>query len=239
MEGPREVWCARKMLNIVKSFHGLMHAEVRVGLTVTDRFEIRNRLWQGCTLAPTLFNIYFSAMVADWHNRSSGAGVSVLYKHGRKLVGGCTAKSRLSEMRVTESQFADDVAMYATSGDSFESVAAEFVKVVSEWGLTVSTEKTKGMVVGEVLNESDVRPVQVEGGSVDVVQDFTYLGANISRDGEITSEVTRRIDRAARAARAFRCLRVPVFMNKDLSLATKKAVYRAVFLAVLLYGAET
>ena len=71
---------------------------------------------------------------------------------------------------------------------------------------------------------------------MDVVQDFTYLGANISRDGEITSEVTRRI---ARAARAFGCLRVPVFKNKDLSLATKKAVYRAVVLAVLLYGAET
>ena len=52
----------------------------------------------------------------------------------------------------------------ATSRDSFESVAAEFVKVASEWGLTVSTEKTKGMVVGEGLNESDVRPVQVGGG---------------------------------------------------------------------------
>ena len=160
----------------------------------------------------------------------------MLYKHGRKLVGDRTAKSRWSEMRVTESQFADDVALYATSRDSFESVAAEFVKVASEWGLTVSTEKTKGMVVGEGLNESDVRPVQVEGGSVDVVQDFTYLSANISRDGEITSEVTRRI---ARAARAFGCLRVPVFKNKDLSLATKRAAYRAVVLAVLLYGAET
>ena len=82
------------------------------------------------------------------------------------MVGDRTAKSRLSEMRVTESQFADDVALYATSRDSFESVAAEFVKVSSEWGLTVSTEKTKGMVVGEGLNESDVRPVQVESGSV-------------------------------------------------------------------------
>ena len=64
--------------------------------------------------------------------------------------------------------------------------------------------------------------MQVEGGSVDVVQDFTCLGDNISRDGEITSEVTRRI---VRAARAFGCLRVPVFKNKDLSLATKRAVY--------------
>ena len=51
--------------------------------------------------------------------------------------------------------------------------------------------------------------------------------------------MTRRIARAARAARAFGCLRVPVFKNKDLSLATKRAVYRAVVLAVLLYGAET
>ena len=69
-----------------------------------------------------------------------------------------------------------------------------------------------------------------------VVQNFTYLGANISRDGEITNEVTRRI---ARAARVFGCLRVPVFKNKDLSLATKRAVHRAVVLAVLLFGAET
>ena len=118
-----------KMLNVVKSFHEGMHAEVRVGLTVTDRFETWNGLRQGCTLASTLFNIYFSAMVADWLNRSSGAGVSVLYKHGRKLVGYCTAKSRLSEMRITESQFVDDVALYATSWDSFESVAVGFVKM--------------------------------------------------------------------------------------------------------------
>ena len=32
---------------------------------------------------------------------------------------------------------------------------------------------------------------------------------------------------------------MPVFKNRDLSLATKRAVYRAVVLAVLLYGAET
>ena len=157
------------------------------------------------------------------------------YKHGRKLVGDCTAKSRLSEMRVTESQFADDVALYAISWDSFESVAAEFVKLASERGLTVRIEKTKGMVVGVGLNVSHFRPAQVDDGSVDVVQDFTYLGANISRDVEITSDVIGRI---ARAARAFGCLRVPVFKNKDLSLATKRAVYREVVLAVLLYGAE-
>ena len=37
----------------------------------------------------------------------------MIYKYGRKLVGDRTTKSRLSEMRVTESQFADNVALYA------------------------------------------------------------------------------------------------------------------------------
>ena len=46
-----------------------------------------NRLGQGCTLAPTLFNIYISAVVANWRDRYEEVGVSVLYKHGRKLVG--------------------------------------------------------------------------------------------------------------------------------------------------------
>ena len=76
-----------KKLNVVKSSTKGLHAEVRVSLTVTDRFEVRNRLWQGCTLAPTLFNIYFSAMVSNWCNRSSCAGVSVLYSMVRSWLG--------------------------------------------------------------------------------------------------------------------------------------------------------
>ena len=56
------------MLSIIRSFHEGMHAEVRVGSTATDSFEVQNGLRQGCTMAPTLFNIYLSAVVADWRN---------------------------------------------------------------------------------------------------------------------------------------------------------------------------
>ena len=131
MEGPRDMRVPPRMLSIVRSFHEGMHAEVKVGSTITESFEVRNGLRQGCTLAPTLFNIYFSAMVANWHSEYAGAGVSVLYKHGRKLVDNRTAKSRLSEMRVTETQFADDAALYTTSRGIFESTTAGFVKAAS------------------------------------------------------------------------------------------------------------
>ena len=38
-------------------------------------------------MAPTLFNIHFNTIVTRWSSQSGEAGVSILYKHGRKLVG--------------------------------------------------------------------------------------------------------------------------------------------------------
>ena len=101
-----------KMLTIVKQLHEGMQAEVRIGSELSDSFEVKNGLRQGCTLAPTLFNLFFSAVVKCWQVSCPEAGVDVLFSHGRKLVGDRTAKSRLSSVRITESQFADDVALY-------------------------------------------------------------------------------------------------------------------------------
>ena len=221
------------MLQIIKSFHDGMRADVRVGNTSSDSFEVTNGLRQGCTLAPTLFNIYYSVVVSNWRDRCPAAGVNVRFKHGRKLVGDRTAKSRLSLVKVTESQFADDTATYAVSRGVFEHSAREFVCSAKDWGMTVSIEKTKGMVIGRKVAERDVEPIQTESGSIEMVDSFPYLGSIVANDGEVTSELSARI---AKAARAFGCLRKPVFQDSNLSLST---VYRAMVLSVLLYGAET
>ena len=94
---------------------------------------------------------------------------------------------------------------------------AGFVTVAKDWGLIVSTAKTKGMVVGQSVDENDVSPVQVDEGTFDIVDQFTYLGAAISRDGEVTTEVDTRI---AKVARAFGCPRKPIFQDRNLSIAT-------------------
>ena len=57
-----------RMMRIVRSFHEGMKAEVRVGTSHSSSFEVKNGLRQGCTLAPTLFNLYFSAVVASWRD---------------------------------------------------------------------------------------------------------------------------------------------------------------------------
>ena len=83
--------------------------------TVTDSFEVRNGLRQGCTMAPTLFNLYFNAMVIVWYEQCGEIGVPVLYKYGRELVRDRMTKSRLSRVWISESQFADNLALYAVN----------------------------------------------------------------------------------------------------------------------------
>ena len=153
-----------RMLKVVKSFHVGMQAVVRVGATLSDSFEVRNGLRQVCILATTLFNLYFSAVVASWRRGCAEAGADVLFQPGKKLISKRTAKSRLSVVRVTESKFADDVALYTTSRGNLESVAKSFVGKADEWGLTVSIDKMKGLATGANLSEEDIALVQMEGG---------------------------------------------------------------------------
>ena len=90
---PREALCPvlercgvpLRMLKIVKSFHEGMEAEVKIGDKLSDSFQVCNGLQQGCTLASTLFNIYFSAVVASWRSYCAEAGVDMLYVEGRWL----------------------------------------------------------------------------------------------------------------------------------------------------------
>jgi len=44
-------------------------------------------------MASTLFNIYLNVVVTSWCSQSGEAGVPILYKHGRKLMGDRTEKS--------------------------------------------------------------------------------------------------------------------------------------------------
>ena len=102
-------------------------------------------------------------------------------------MGDRTAKSRLQEVRVTESKFADDVEVYVATREMLEEVVGEFVRTAADWSLTVSLEKTKLLTMGKWLKPEDNLPVQLDGG--EIATDFTYLGSNIATDGEVHGEV--------------------------------------------------
>ena len=98
-----------------------------------------------------------------------------------------------------ETQFADDAALYSMSRSGFVASATSVVATARDWGLTVSTTKTKAMIVDQSLHESDMRPVQVDVGGFDIVDSFAYLGSDISWGAG--TEVSSRLTKAAIATK--------------------------------------
>ena len=90
------------------------------------------------------------------------------------------------------------------------------------------------MIIGRQLTARASMPVELDSGSIEIVQDFTYLGSNITSNGKVQNEVKIHI---SKAARAFVCLQKSIFQNCRLSVETKRRVYEAAVLSVLLYGA--
>ena len=75
---------------------------------------------QGCVLAPTLFNLYFDAVIhmsLDSH-QVQNKGVGIAYLHNAKLVG--NRRKLQLETLVTDLEYADDMALLADSWNDLE-----------------------------------------------------------------------------------------------------------------------
>ena len=70
---------------------------------------------------------------------------------------------------------------------------------------------------------------------METVKEFQYLVSVVQSSGRMDADVNSRL---AKASKAFGALRKAVFQDKDLRLVTKKRIYDACVLSVLLYGAE-
>ena len=75
----------------------------------------------------------------------------------------------------------------------------------------------------------------MKNGAIAAVDNFPYLGSNITNDEEIVSEVSARLGKAAR----YGCLQSVIFDNRSLSVDIKRGVYHALVMSTLLYGSET
>ena len=132
------------VVNIIRSLYDGMKTEVIMDGATTQEIEVTNGLRQGCTIAPTPFNLYFNFVIELWCKRSQPFGVEVHYKCGGKLVGDRTRWPL--KTTATELQFADDAALVGSSREEIERAAQTLDEVASEWGLTLSLPKTKLLV---------------------------------------------------------------------------------------------
>ena len=132
--------------------------------------------------------------------------------------------------------FADDAAVVAATKKNLIEATIELDRVVQACGLTISVPKTKFLVAGNGVTQSDLEPIHVGGSAIESVSSFRYLGSVVECRGGVNAELTARV---SQAATIFGAMRRSVFSDKLLCLQTKRMVYQAVVLGVLLYAVET
>ena len=232
--------CPTKFIGVIRAFHQEMNACVSAAGETSDFFGVLVGVKQGCVLAPVLFNLFVSAVLHVFHGSPGGEnGIPVRYRYdggGLFNLARLKARTKCNSVVVNELQYADDAAFVSHTAQGLQGSVSGVHSAYTRAGLNMNLTKTEVLAqcTGGSL-ESAAPQILVEDAELPVTDKFTYLGSIITSDCSLDEEVLRRI---ALASSAFGRLTHRVFLNHRLSLATKKSVYQAICLSILLFGCE-
>lgn len=153
---------------------------------------------------------------------------------------------RFDVISLCEILFADDAELVASSIESLQFMVSIFAGVAKAYGQQVSVSKTKVMVVycKEYLESLDDRiglhngaflypNVYIDGHSLEVVQNFKYVGSTESDTANMDIEISIR---KQRMSMAFSSLAGRVFENRSLALRTKLLLFNSIVVENGVYG---
>ncbi|XP_063605235.1 uncharacterized protein LOC134780428 [Penaeus indicus] len=178
-------------------------------------------------------HIFFS-MLLKYAFSSSEDGVYLHTRSDRKLFNPAhlRAKTKVSEICIREMLFADDAALASHTEEALQRLMDRFAHACNEFGLTISLKKTNI----SAQDASHAPSISIGDFTLEVVEDFTYLGSTISTSLSLDTEINRWIGKAAATMAK---LSKRVWDNKMLTENTKMRIYQACVLSTLLYGSET
>ena len=200
------------ILLIQKSYEKCTCRVIHNGV-LSEMFEMLTGVRQGCLLSPFLF-----LLSIDWIMRRT----TEADRDGIQW----TLTTRLEDL-----EYADDIALLSHNHQGMEAKVPWLAKISAKTGLRIRKSKTKVMRV----KTRNVDNIKLDGEAIDEVEDFTYLGSYISKDGGFNRDILARI---GKARTAFAILR-PVWRSKVISRKTKLRIFNTIVKSVLLHGSET
>ena len=202
-----------KFVSLIKQLYENSTCRVIHNGKLTNSFQVRTGVKQGCLLSPFIF-----LMAIDWIMKTSTEN---------SKTGICwTFKEHLEDL-----DYADDIGLlshrYQDAQNKLNRVSIEAGKI----GLKINVNKTEVMKI----NNKQTTPIQLEGNSIKVTDKFSYLGSIVSETGGTDEDIRSRI---GKARHAFVTLR-PIWKSTPISVKTKVRIFNSNVKSVLLYGSET
>ena len=123
----------------------------------------------------------------------------------------------------------DDITLMAESGEELKSLLMKVKEESEKVGLKLNIQKTKIMASGPITS------LEIDGGTVEAVSDFIFLGSKITADGDCSHEIKRCL----LLGRKVMTNLDSILKSRDITLPTKVHLVKAMVFPVVMYGCES
>ena len=120
-------------------------------------------------MLPCLFNLYAEYIKRNARLEEVQAGIKIAGRNINNL------------------RYADDTTLIAEGDEELKSLLMKVKQESEEVGLKLNIQKTK------IMATSPITSWEIDGGTVETVADFIFLGSKISADGDCSHEIKRHL----------------------------------------------
>ena len=202
-----------KIVTLIQKMYDGTSCKVLHEGRLTDSFQIKTGVRQGCLLSPFLF-----ILAVDWLMKESTSGS----RNGIQW----TLWTQVDDL-----DFADDIALVSHNHSQMQDKTSTVNQLSGSIGLRIHPGKSKMLKI----KTEDIQAITVGGKPLEVVENFTYLGSVIDHSGGTAADVRSRV---AQARTAFKTLD-KIWRDRTISTKTKIRLFNSNVKSALLYGCET
>ena len=135
---------------------------------------------------------------------------------------------KIARRNINNLRYTDNATLMVESEKELKNLLMKVKEESEKAGLKLNIQKTKIMASGPIT------PWQIDGQTVEIVQDFTFLGSKITADGDCSHEIKRHLLLERKAMNLDSILK-----SRDITLLTKVCLVKAMVIPVAMYGCES
>ena len=136
---------------------------------------------------------------------------------------------KISRRNISNLRYADDTTLMAESEEELKSLLMKVKEERNKDGLKLSIQKTKIMASGPITSW------EIDGETAETVSDFILGGSKITVDGDCSHEIKRCL----LLGRKVMTNLDSILKSRDITLATKVHLVKAMVFPVVMYGYES
>ena len=136
---------------------------------------------------------------------------------------------KIAGRNINNLRYADDTILMAGSEEELKSLFMKMKEESEKVGLKLNIQKTKIMASDTITSQ------QIDGETVETMDDFILGGSKITTDGDCSHEIKRRL----LLGRKVMTNLDSILKSRDITLPTKVCLVKAMVFPVVMYGCES